>query len=176
VFSALLLFGLGYWVIFPALDRFTNGMLSERFAEKGFSHREDIARGDLMLALENPVLGVGLGLARSERARQSGIIAAPHTEFTRVLAEHGSAGLLALVLLLVFGVQAFGRARSPFERAWSASLLAYGALFMLVTGMRLVAPALAVGLAALGGCRQVKHPRTDRAAVAGIRRPGHAEV
>lgn len=141
------------FVLLPALDQFTDGMLSKRFAEKGFSHREEIARGDVKLALLNPLLGVGPGMARAERTRQLGIGGAPHTEFTRVLAEHGSAGLLALGTLVAFGFQAYRRTQYPFEKAWSMSLLAYAALFMMVTGMRLVMPAIAVGLAALGDIR-----------------------
>src|SRR5262249_30217143 len=75
--TAVMLFGLAYWVVFPSLDRLTDGKLSERFAEKGFTHREDIAKGDLLLALKNPVLGVGVGMANSERTRQLGIRGAP---------------------------------------------------------------------------------------------------
>lgn len=144
--GALLIFGMLYFVVFRSLDQFTGGKLSERYSEKGFTGREDIAQGDLLLALHNPLLGVGPGMAKMERSNHRGIAA--HTEFTRVLAEHGLAGLLALGALVLMAAKAFRRrASSPFQQAWTASLIAYSLLFMMVTGMRLAVPSLAMGLA-----------------------------
>jgi hypothetical protein len=149
VASLGLLFLLGYFLVFPLLDKFTGGRLSERYAEKGFSNREDIAKGDLELVLQHPLLGVGLGMARTARAGQSGGGGASHTEFTRLLAEHGVMGALALGALLLMGFQAWTATVTRYEKAWTASLLAYAMLFMMVSGMRLVAPATAIGLAML---------------------------
>jgi hypothetical protein len=145
--SLAVLFALGYFLVFPSLDKFTGGMLSERYAQKGFSNREDIAKGDLELALRNPVLGVGLGQVKNVRASQLGVGGAAHTEFTRLLAEHGVLGALALGALLLMGFQAWAAATTRYEKAWTASLLAYAMLFMMVSGMRLVAPAAVMGLA-----------------------------
>jgi hypothetical protein len=145
--SLAVLFALGYFLVFPSLDKFTGGRLSERYAQKGFSNREDIAKGDLELALHNPVLGVGLGQVKSVRASQLGVGGAAHTEFTRLLAEHGMMGALALCALLLMGFQASAACATRYEKAWTLSLLAYAMLFMLVSGMRLVAPATVMGLA-----------------------------
>lgn len=147
--TLLILSVFGYCVAYPMLDSFTGGKLSERFQEKGFAGREEIAKSDLQMFLRHPVLGVGLGMAMTVRARDFGIKAAAHTEFTRLLAEHGFLGLFALGALLLMGLQTLSTSRSPFGRAWNASLLAYAILFMMVSGMRLVAPALALGLAML---------------------------
>ena len=61
--------------------------------------REDIARADLEVWFDNPVLGVGPGVAKEYRAATFGRAAAAHTEFTRLLAEHGILGLVALIIL-----------------------------------------------------------------------------
>jgi hypothetical protein len=145
--SLAVLFALGYFLVFPLLDKFTGGRLSERYAQKGFAGREDIAKGDLELALHHPLLGVGLGMAKTARAEQSGVVVAAHTEFTRLLAEHGVMGALALGALLLMGFQAWTATVTRYEKAWTASLLAFATLFMMVSGMRLVAPATAIGLA-----------------------------
>jgi hypothetical protein len=147
VASLAVLFALGYFLVFPLLDKFTGGMLTDRFSQKGFSNREDIARGDLELALRNPVLGVGLGQVKHVRESQLGIGGAAHTEFTRLLAEHGMLGALALGTLILMAFQVLARSTSRLNKAWAMSLIAYALLFMLVSGMRLAAPAVAMGLA-----------------------------
>ena len=143
--GALLILASCYLALFRSLDTFTGGKLSERYSQKGFTGREDIAQGDLLLALHNPLFGVGPGMARFERSNHAGIAA--HTEFTRLLAEHGLGGLLALGALVLMAAKALRRASSPFQQAWTASLIAYSVLFMMVSGMRLVVPATAIGLA-----------------------------
>jgi hypothetical protein len=143
--GGLLVFGLFYF-LFQSLNDFTGGKLAARYAEKGFSNRENIARGDLLLALKHPVLGVGTGMLKTQRNSELGIHGAAHTEFTRLLAEHGLSGLLAPAALFWMTLQAFRASSDPLQQAWSASLLAYSLLFMMVSGMRLVAPAVAIGL------------------------------
>lgn len=145
--GALLVVGVFYFLIFPSLDNFTGHRLSERYAQKGFGKREDLARIDLMLALRHPLLGVGAGMIPIESKKDLGIRSASHTEFTRLLAEHGLTGLLALGALLAMGAKTFRSASTPMEQSWTASFLAYSMLFMLVSGMRLVVPAVSIGLA-----------------------------
>lgn len=147
ILGALFVFAAFYLLVFRSLDGFTDGKLSQRYSEGGFSRREDIAKGDIRLAMRHPVLGVGPGMCKSRRNIELGIPGAPHTEFTRVLAEHGAFGLLALGTLLWMTMKTVLAARTAFQRAWTASWLAYSALFMLASGMRLVLPSVAVGLA-----------------------------
>ena len=160
--SLLLLAAMGYFAVFPILDAFTRGKLSARFTESGFSNREDIARADLELGLRHPLFGVGLGMVKTVRARELGIHGAAHTEMTRVVAEHGILGICALTALFLSGLQAFKGNGTPISRAWTASLLAYAALFMLASGMRLATPALAMGLAFLR-LQLVSGPRSSTA-------------
>ena len=159
--AALLLFGVSYFVVFQSLDEFTGGKLSQRYSEKGFSRREDIARGDLTIALRNPLLGVGTGRVGLERQRQLGIHGIAHTEFTRLLAEHGLAGLLALGTILWMSARSFHRATNAPQRGWTGALVAFSLLFMMASGMRLAVPSVALGLAmvVIGTGGQARPPR-----------------
>jgi hypothetical protein len=136
VFAALLLLTANY-IVWPRLDAFTGGALSARFENTDTTGRGDIAILDLRAWLENPILGVGPGQRQGNMA---------HTEFTRLLAEHGTFGALAILLLVIMMVQNVRRARTIRSRAIVASITGWSFLFMLDKAMRLVAPAFALGL------------------------------
>ena len=70
------------FVVVPRLEEFTGGAMSTRFKDINVANRDTLMRSDLELWQMNPVFGVGLGMAAV--ARQM-----PHTELTRLLAEHG---------------------------------------------------------------------------------------
>jgi len=148
--GALLILASCFWVLFGSLNTFTGGKLSDRYSgemlrEKGFTGRGEIAEGDLLLALHNPLFGVGPGMASLERESHRGVPA--HTEFTRLMAEHGMGGLLALGALLLMAASRLKAASGTWQQAWTASFIAYSLLFMMVSGMRLAVPSLAMGLA-----------------------------
>ncbi len=69
-----------------------------------------------------------------------------HTEYTRILSEHGAFGLLAICVLLRACLKNLRRARTPLERAMVGSFLAWSLLFMASAAMRLAAPAFMFGL------------------------------
>ena len=150
----LLLFGivilaLANYVVVPALDRFTDGALLTRFADTGLTGRDDLAESDLSLWREHPWLGVGPG--QSMYHRDVSIVGAVgHTEFTRLLAEHGAFGLGSLIVLGIMGLRAARRRTAPADKALALAGLAWSVLFMATTGMRMVAPAFMVGVAASG--------------------------
>src|SRR5262249_10221727 len=141
------LFVAGRFLLLPFLDSFTEGALTKRFQKTDLTGRGEIMRADLQIALENPALGVGVGQGMFKRAEQFGLEKVAHTEFTRLLAEHGIFGVAALCLLLVLGLQAMLRARTVRAKALVASMLCFSFLFMVGSGMRLVLPALTLGLA-----------------------------
>ena len=99
VVIAVLVVPIGWFVIFPALDRFTGDKLSARFRDKGLTGRDTIALEELILFTEHPFLGVGPGMGETWRAKQFGDGNQAHTEFSRLLAEHGLLGVLALTVL-----------------------------------------------------------------------------
>lgn len=132
--------------IFPVLNDFTGGGLEERFQDTQSTHRADIAESDIDLFLEHPVLGVGVGAAYSERSRILGYKAVSHTEFSRLLSEHGAFGGIAILVLIAMVAVNFRRSRPRLERALIIGAATWSILFMLNAGMRLAAPSALFGM------------------------------
>jgi hypothetical protein len=161
----LLVVAIGYAVFWPRLDDFTGGNLGQRFQETDTSLRADLGEADMQLWRENRLLGVGPGL--SKLGHLDGIIA--HTEFTRLLAEHGMFGLAAMVLMAALAVIKTWRAPTGREKGFAAACAMWAVLFMLNSGMRLVAPAVMFGLTFVsllpeGGTARVAQRRPAAAA------------
>ena len=145
--GGLVLAAAGYFVIYPWLDDFTGGALSNRFKNTDLTNRDKIMAMDLQIFAENPVLGIGVGRGKEVREAME-YRAASHTEYTRLLAEHGSLGVLAIGMILWMALSHFLRARTVHGRAVTAALVAYTLLYMTGNGMRQVLPGFTFGLAA----------------------------
>lgn len=142
-------FLVAYYVVFPRLDDFTGGALSARFENTRLSGRAEIMDADLKIMAEHPIFGIGVGQAKSERARFFKGFAS-HTEFTRLLSEHGTFGCVALVLLIAMAIKNVVAAGTSRGRAVAATLATYSFCFMTGNGMRMVLPSFIFGLAAVG--------------------------
>jgi O-antigen ligase len=137
---------LAVFVIIPKLDKFTDGAIIERFENTDPTNRDHIIEADLQIWREHPLFGVGPGQGHIyRRAIMYGADA--HTEFSRLFAEHGFLGLLALVLLLVAGAREFLETRGPNAKAVKASGIMWSILYMLNAAMRLAAPSFLFGFA-----------------------------
>jgi hypothetical protein len=137
---------LGFYLIWPRLDAFTSGNLSERFQDTRMTGRADMTQVDLDIFYQHPVLGIGVGQSAAVHKKNYLSISA-HTEFTRILAEHGLFGCAALVALIVVGYINIMRGSSPRERAIAVATMTWSILFMMNSAMRLVAPCVAFGFA-----------------------------
>ena len=144
--GVLLFLVLGNYVLLPRLQAFTSNAFAERFESVDTTGRSDLAWSDVEIWQDNPVLGVGPGQAESARKFDLETVAA-HTEFTRLLAEHGALGFGALLTLLIAGLQRIIMAQSDRSRALTAALIGWGLFYMLHSGMRTEAPSFAFGLA-----------------------------
>ncbi|MBZ5605588.1 MAG: O-antigen ligase family protein [Acidobacteriia bacterium] len=133
---------LGFAIIGPALNSFTSGNLAERFSDASLTHRGDLISEDLSLWAQNPLLGVGPGMAKAWHL--TGLAA--HTEFSRALAEHGLFGLAALVVLAILAWSRFKDARDLSTSAICAALLAWTFLYIGANAMRIAVPAFVFGL------------------------------
>ena len=137
---------LGGLVIFPRLNRFTNGMLEERFAQTQATGRDELFWDDLRVFREHPLFGVGPGNVRDFRKTGATHWAA-HTEFSRMLAEHGVFGLGALVLLVSTAIIRCVRLRDLESRTFTAGLFVWVFLYMAVNAMRVAAPSFVFAIA-----------------------------
>ena len=135
-----------WYLLLPALDAFTGEMLSARFGSADPTGRDLIVEADLIAFRENPLFGVGPGQSRAYHALLY-MPSLPHTEFSRLLAEHGSLGLLSLLILLGVTLRRASARVAPLSKAYSVSLTAWALLDMTHVAMRLVAAPFAFGLA-----------------------------
>lgn len=162
------------FLMVPVLDDFTGGAFTKRFTDKSPSHRDQIAMSEIHLWLDHPILGVGPGGASTYREAIYGVRVATHTEYTRMLAEHGAFGVFSLVCMLASVVQNFLRTKKPKPRAVVVAMLMWSLLFFSVNAFRLVAPAFAFGLTFttfLFPDRKKPDPRPGRPGKALVARP-----
>jgi hypothetical protein len=127
-------------------NRYQNQDAAGRVKESQFTGREDIAITELIMFLENPVFGVGVAKGAEKRETKMGMFVASHNEITRMLAEHGTLGVLGLLILFF----------TPFilylENSFNMYLLCFLAFWFLTinhAAMRTALPAFVYSLALL---------------------------
>lgn len=149
----------GTALVLPKLDAWTSGSLSDRFTSLDTTGRKELAQADLRLFEDHFVFGVGPGLSKHERQStyRSGI--ASHTEFSRLVAEHGLLGLLALGMLMLVAFRAYRLAPTVVTKGWVAGMAAWSLGAMSHSGMRIVAISFVFGLATLPFHRIVENRR-----------------
>ena len=155
---AFVCIGSGLYFVTPVLEDFTQGALSKRFTNINSTGRDQLVLQELDIWGQHLIFGVGPGLSGQYRTGElHGLMA--HTEYSRLLAEHGLFGLFAIILLIALGTQSVRHTRSPAQRALALSLLCWSLLFMLTSAMRTAAPAFLFGLTAI---QWRKEPSTDQ--------------
>ena len=137
VFFALLL---------PRIEKMTRGAVSERFGSVETTGRWELIEAGFDTFFHNPVLGLGPGGGDKNRLRYFRVGTA-HTEWTRMLAEHGTLGMISAVCLIAMAWQNIRRAPTPREKAIAAAFAMYCFLHLSVDATRLAAPSFAFGLA-----------------------------
>jgi len=100
---------LGVSIWFYAVNR-TSGFIENRYNnQNAFGvEKEDVTTGrkelfmvEIQAFLEQPLLGIGVGKNKDYRFEKTGRVSASHNEISRLLAEHGSLGILAFLILLI---------------------------------------------------------------------------
>ena len=97
--------GIGVWgyALFT-----TSGLIENRYSNKNAlgQEKEDVSTGrsslimvEIEAFMEEPVFGIGVGKNKQYRFEKTGIEAASHNEISRLLAEHGSFGIIAFLIL-----------------------------------------------------------------------------
>jgi hypothetical protein len=126
--------------------RYKNQDAQGRVKEGRFTGREEIAQDEINTFLKNPIFGVGVGKGTEVRKVETGKDVLSHDEITRMLAEHGSLGILALLILFFTPLVLY------LENKFNMFLLCF-VLFWLLTinhaAMRTAAPAFVYSLSLL---------------------------
>ncbi len=146
VLIVLVSFLVFYFLLFPALEQWTSGALGARLRDTEPTGRIEIIQSDLEVFMENPVFGIGLGQSDYEHARYFRVSNA-HTEYSRMLAEHGIFGLISLLILAVVLGLKFLHKNEPIAKAVIVACMTWGLLFMAHSATRLVAASFLIGLA-----------------------------
>lgn len=167
----------GYLVV-PQLNEFTDGAFGKRFTSTHLTGRDKIMQADVIAFKENPLFGVGPGESKDYHLITTGRRASSHTEYSRLLAEHGVCGAISLLLLLGASVRRLLRQTSMTGRALAAGFTVWTLLYMFHAAMRMAAAsfifglgaALLVPMAAAPGIAAARH-RRQRAGPAPSRPP-----
>jgi len=116
-------------VVLPRLDALSGGAVQKRFKDGNTTERGQLAGIDMELFASHPVFGVGVGVSdKSHRIGVDGSALASHTEFTRLLAEHGLFGIGVILSMLGLAIEAYRRQTNWFGRAWTVSLVGWTAM------------------------------------------------
>ncbi|MEQ1761674.1 MAG: O-antigen ligase family protein [Pyrinomonadaceae bacterium] len=145
-------------LVFPFLNDFTGGQLQTRFEESDPTNRSTLLEADFQMFAENPILGVGAGESFFQYLEILGKATSSHTEFSRLVAEHGMLGILAIGCLLLIFFKNFQQQKTNEGKAFIAGVFIWSCLFMLNAGMRLAAPSFVFGM----GCLTVVRLRPTR--------------
>ncbi|MGL5112492.1 MAG: O-antigen ligase family protein, partial [Flavobacterium sp.] len=133
----------------------TSGLLSKRYANQDaagrekksqLSGREELMESEVQMFFDNPILGVGVGKNKELRQAQTGTEAASHNEVTRMLAEHGTLGVVCLLILFVTPLYLFAVDR---QNVLALSFFIFWLLTINHAAMRLAAPAFIYALSLL---------------------------
>ena len=133
----------------------TGGLIDKRYAnqdaagrkkESQFTGREDVALNEINSFLNNPIFGVGVGKGVELRLVETGDGTLSHDEITRMMAEHGSLGIVGLLILFFTPLFLY------VENKFNMFLLCFLAFWFLTinhAAMRTAAPAFVYSLSLL---------------------------
>ncbi len=147
-------------ILFNYIDLFTGNTLSQRYAGStskkdaryeqfgsGVSGRDVLILSDLDIFKNNPVMGIGMGMTYYQHANYMDRNIASHTEITRLLSEHGSMGLAALILLLSNPIRSFRRTPHFYKRLFLVMFTSYALICTTHAAMRLAMMGFGYGIA-----------------------------
>lgn len=126
--------------------RYKNQDASGKVKETQFTGRAAIAEDEIDIFLRNPIFGVGVGKGVEVREMKTGKVVLSHDEITRMLAEHGTLGIFALLILFFTPLVLY------LENSFNMFLLCFVAFWFLTinhAAMRTAVPAFVYSLSLL---------------------------
>jgi O-Antigen ligase len=141
--------------VFLLVNSISGGKLSARYG-KDVTGRDEILLNDLEQFRAHPFVGVGVGVARDERSPELEDKVS-HTEYSRLLAEQGLFGIVALAALVTIVVVTFRRAQPGLPRALFAAFAAWSLVEMAHSATRIALISYSFGLAVAAAGLVVEH-------------------
>lgn len=150
VFSIIVFFGWNY------INTVTKGQLNNRYTGRNTlgkevditTGREVILNSELQIFSENLLLGIGLGMGNFYREEMLDVNVSSHNELSRMLAEHGLLGGVALFVLICILLRNFSE-KWKYNKMAIEWLLLFGGLALLTlnhSAMRLAMPGYLMGV------------------------------
>jgi hypothetical protein len=136
-----------FGVVYPWLDDLSTGAVTMRFQDLDTTGRLELAQADLMAFREHTLLGAGVGGSVAYHEFVLGDAIGAHTEYTRLLAEHGVFGILVMALMGWMLLKRYLGNQPGLARAVSAAMSVWLLSIMVHSATRLVAVPFAFALA-----------------------------
>lgn len=163
VVYAFLIIGAIAVIGFNYVNDASEGLLEMRFKGESmynkdksnlFSGRLEIFDADIEIFKDNILTGVGPGMSSQVRMETQGIEAAAHIEYSRMLAEHGLFGILAMAIMVFFPVKYFFEQKSIDNKILVIMCLSFVFITLGHAAMRTAAPGFVYGMAFLNIIRR----------------------
>jgi hypothetical protein len=148
------------------VNRWTGKDARGREKEDLTTGRVDLLSTELEAFYHNPVVGVGVGKAKSYREKELGEEIATHSEVSRLLSEHGLLGLLGVTILVVVPLLFWLKFKNNY---FFLCFMLFWFLTVNHSAMRIALPAFVYGLALL---YIVEDKRTGKRIIINERKPG----
>ena len=158
----LLLFSVMMVWIFSSVQTF--GLIGNRYTNtnRAGQLKGDITTGrvelfttELHAFIHHPILGIGVGKGREYREENLGIEINTHNEISRMLAEHGLLGIVALLILIFVPIIFWTKFKNNY---YFLAFMAFWFLTINYTAMRVALPGFVYGLALLYIVDEKKNP------------------
>lgn len=141
--------------IWNKVNTVTKGMAYNRFTGRNTAgvKAEDITTNRVLLLtqefeifLDHPFAGIGVGMTSEVREERFSIKSSSHTEYSRLLAEHGLFGVMMLLIVLTNSLRHF-LSTSGVTRLFFVFFACYSLIVMFPASTRTALPLFAFGLA-----------------------------
>lgn len=129
--------------------RYIGSQIENPYEEEDLtSGRLDILKTEVELFFRFPVLGAGVGMGEEYRKLEADLDASSHTEFTRLIAEHGLYGFVALIILFFSPLVHFFKIEGV-SKIFCVAFVVLSFLTMFHAAMRIALPGFIYGLSFL---------------------------
>lgn len=163
VYKFFIILAFGLLMVWTYSTFITSGFIEKRYLNQDalgrekadlLSGREKISRTEIDLFLNNPFLGGGVGSGTVLRKEFYEASVASHNEITRMIGEHGTLGILSLILLLTTPLILYIDNKN---HLFLLCFLAFWFLTLNHAAMRIAAPAFIYSLTLLKIIKDEKH-------------------